>query len=176
MTKNKPAPKVIVIPAKEESAQELEKKKNLRVAAYCRVSTNSEEQLNSYENQKAYYTEKIMTNPDWTMVDVFADEGKTGTSACKRKDFLRMIRQCRQGKIDMILGVVFVLESCIPCKLLPGSLSRKDRPLRLSPLALHCTPDSFALRIRIFLPFRTAAPTLARWTDELPAARRRAEC
>ena len=104
MTKNKPAPKVIVIPAKEESAQELKKKKNLRVAAYCRVSTNSEEQLNSYENQKAYYTEKIMTNPDWTMVDVFADEGKTGTSACKRKDFLRMIRQCRQGKIDMILA------------------------------------------------------------------------
>ena len=104
MMKNKPAPKVIVIPAKEESAQELEKKKNLRVAAYCRVSTNSEEQLNSYENQKAYYTEKIMTNPDWTMVDVFADEGKTGTSACKRKDFLRMIRQCRQGKIDMILA------------------------------------------------------------------------
>ena len=104
MTQNKPAPKVIVIPAKEESAQELEKKKNLRVAAYCRVSTNSEEQLNSYENQKAYYTEKIMTNPDWTMVDVFADEGKTGTSACKRKDFLRMIRQCRQGKIDMILA------------------------------------------------------------------------
>ena len=45
-----------------------------------------------------------MTNPDWTMVDVFADEGKTGTSACKRKDFLRMIRQCRQGKIDMILA------------------------------------------------------------------------
>ena len=104
MMKNKPAPKVIVIPAKEESAQELEKKKNLRVAAYCRVSTNSEEQLNSYENQKAYYIEKIMTNPDWTMVAVFADEGKTGTSACKRKDFLRMIRQCRQGKIDMILA------------------------------------------------------------------------
>lgn len=104
MTQNKPAPKVIVIPAKEETAQELEKKKNLRVAAYCRVSTNSEEQLNSYENQKAYYTEKIMTNPGWTMVDVFADEGKTGTSACKRKDFLRMIRQCRQGKIDMILA------------------------------------------------------------------------
>ena len=104
MTQNKPAPKVIVIPAKEETAQEQEKKKNLRVAAYCRVSTNSEEQINSYENQKAYYTEKIMTNPGWTMVDVFADEGKTGTSACKRKDFLRMIRQCRQGKIDMILA------------------------------------------------------------------------
>ena len=75
-----------------------------RVAAYCRVSTKKDEQLNSYENQKAYYTEKIMANPDWTMADIFADEGITGTSACKRKDFLRMIRHCRQGKIDMILA------------------------------------------------------------------------
>ena len=45
-----------------------------------------------------------MANPDWTMADIFADEGITGTSACKRKDFLRMIRHCRQGKIDMILA------------------------------------------------------------------------
>ena len=58
----------------------------------------------SYENQKAFYTEKIMKNPDWTMVDIFADEGITGTSTCRRKQFLRMIRQCRQGKIDMILA------------------------------------------------------------------------
>lgn len=49
------------------------------------------------------YTDKIMNEPGWTMVDVFADEGKTGTSTCSRKDFLRIIRQCRQGKIDMIL-------------------------------------------------------------------------
>ena len=104
MTQNRPEPKVIVIPAKDESLQEQEKKKNLRVAAYCRVSTKKDEQLGSYENQKAYYTEKIMANPNWTMADIFADEGKTGTSACKRKDFLRMIRQCRQGKIDMILA------------------------------------------------------------------------
>ena len=104
MTQSRPEPKVIVIPAKEESPQDQEKKKNLRVAAYCRVSTKKDEQLNSYENQKAYFTEKIMANPDWTMADIFADEGITGTSACKRKDFLRMIRQCRQGKIDMILA------------------------------------------------------------------------
>ena len=104
MTQSRPEPKVIVIPAKEESPQDQEKKKNLRVAAYCRVSTKKDEQLNSYENQKTYYTEKIMANPDWTMADIFADEGITGTSACKRKDFLRMIRQCRQGKIDMILA------------------------------------------------------------------------
>ena len=104
MTQSRPEPKVIMIPAKEESPQDQEKKKNLRVAAYCRVSTKKDEQLNSYENQKAYYTEKIMANPDWTMADIFADEGITGTSAYKRKDFLRMIRHCRQGKIDMILA------------------------------------------------------------------------
>lgn len=68
------------------------------------MSTKKDEQLGSYENQKAYYTEKIMANPNWTMADIFADEGITGTSACKRKDFLRMIRQCRKGKIDMILA------------------------------------------------------------------------
>ena len=97
------APNVIMIPQKEETAQDLERKRSLRVAAYCRVSTDDEEQLSSYENQRAYYTDKIMKEPGWTMVDVFADEGKTGTSTYARKDFLRMIRQCRQGKIDMIL-------------------------------------------------------------------------
>ena len=97
------APKVIVIPAKAETPQEQAKKRNLRVAAYCRVSTDSEEQLTSYQNQLAYYTEKIMKEPGWTMAGMFADEGITGTSATKRKEFLRMIRQCRQGKIDLIL-------------------------------------------------------------------------
>ena len=101
---NDTAPQVIVIPAKSETPQEQEKKRHLRVAAYCRVSTDSEEQLSSYENQLAYYTEKIMKEPGWTMAGVFADEGITGTSTCKRKEFLRMIRQCRQGKIDMILA------------------------------------------------------------------------
>ncbi len=91
-------------PLKQETPQEQEKKRNLRVAAYCRVSTDSEEQLTSYQNQLSYYTEKIMKEPNWTMAGVFADEGITGTSANKRKEFLRMIRQCRQGKIDMILA------------------------------------------------------------------------
>ena len=104
MAEPRPKRKIIIIPAKKESSQEQAKKRNLRVAAYCRVSTGDEEQLTSYENQKAFYTEKIMKNPDWTMVDIFADEGITGTSTCRRKQFLRMIRQCRQGKIDMILA------------------------------------------------------------------------
>ena len=101
---NETAPRVIKIPAKPESVRQAELQRQLRVAAYCRVSTGDEEQLTSYENQKAFYTEKIMKNPEWTMVDIFADEGITGTSTCRRKDFLRMIRQCRQGKIDMILA------------------------------------------------------------------------
>ena len=75
----------------------------LRVAAYCRVSTDEEEQLNSYESQIAYYTEAIAKNPSWTFAGVYADEGITGTVTSKRKDFLRLMRDCEKGKIDMIL-------------------------------------------------------------------------
>ena len=95
--------KLIVIPPVRETAQSQAEKKQLRVAAYCRVSTDDEEQLTSYEAQVSYYTDKITSNPDWIMADVFADEGKTGTSVKSRKDFQRMIRQCRRGKIDLIL-------------------------------------------------------------------------
>ena len=95
--------KLIVIPPVRETVQSQAEKKQLRVAAYCRVSTDDEEQLTSYEAQMSYYTDKITSNPDWVMADVFADEGKTGTSVKSRKDFQRMIRQCRRGKIDLIL-------------------------------------------------------------------------
>lgn len=98
---NDKKPTVIIIPPKPEAAQA--SKRQLRVAAYCRVSTDDEEQLTSYEAQKNYYTDKIMTNKEWTMAGIFADEGITGTSARKRPEFLRMIRQCKQGKIDIIL-------------------------------------------------------------------------
>ena len=94
-------PTVIVIPANLEAISS--SKRQLRVAAYCRVSTDDEEQLTSYEAQKNYYTDKIMTNKEWTMAGIFADEGITGTSARKRPEFLRMIRQCKQGKIDIVL-------------------------------------------------------------------------
>ena len=97
------APNVIVIPANPALAKARAVRRQLRVAAYCRVSTDSEEQLTSYEAQKKYYTDKIMTNPAWTMAGIFADEGISGTQAAKRPQFLRMIRQCRQKKIDMVL-------------------------------------------------------------------------
>ena len=100
---NQTAPKVITIPPKPEFAQGKAVQRQLRVAAYCRVSTDNEEQLTSYEAQQIYYTDKIMTNKNWTMAGIFADEGITGTSAQKRPEFLKMIRQCRQKKIDIIL-------------------------------------------------------------------------
>ena len=74
-----------------------------RVAAYCRVSTDSEEQLNSYAAQKAYYTQRIEENPDWELAGIFADKGITGTSMKKRAEFKRMIAACKRGRIDMIL-------------------------------------------------------------------------
>jgi DNA invertase Pin-like site-specific DNA recombinase len=95
--------KVITIPAKPELAQPKTARRQLRVAAYCRVSTDDEEQLTSYEAQQTYYTDKIMTNPDWTVAGIFADRGITGTSARKRPEFLKMIRLCRQKKIDVVL-------------------------------------------------------------------------
>ena len=100
---NETAPRVIKIPAKPESEWKTDARRQLRVAAYCRVSTKEEDQANSYEAQKEYYTDKIMSNPAWTMAGIFADKGITGTSVKKREDFMRMIRHCRQKKIDVVL-------------------------------------------------------------------------
>ena len=75
----------------------------MRVAAYCRVSTDSEEQLNSYEAQKTYYTQKIQDSPDWEMAGIYADDGITGTNTKKREEFNRMIQDCMAGNIDMII-------------------------------------------------------------------------
>lgn len=74
-----------------------------RVAAYCRVSTDSEEQLNSYEAQKSYYTQKIADSPDWEMAGIYADEGISGTSMKKRTEFKKMITACKRGRIDLII-------------------------------------------------------------------------
>ena len=99
----KTAPNLITIPANPELAKSRAVQRQLRVAAYCRVSTDDEEQLTSYEARQNSYTNKIMTNPNWTMAGIFADEGITGTSATKRPEFLKMIRRCRQKKIDVVL-------------------------------------------------------------------------
>ena len=75
----------------------------LRVAAYCRVSTNSDEQLTSYKMQKKVYTELIQEKPEWCMAGIYADEGISGTRADKRDEFQRMIRDCYNHKIDYII-------------------------------------------------------------------------
>lgn len=79
---------------------EIEKKK---VCAYCRVSRNTADQLNSYARQIRVYTDLIRRNPDWQMVEIFADEGITGTSASKRPEFQRMLKLCEQKQIDLII-------------------------------------------------------------------------
>jgi len=91
------------IPADESKTSRVAYGKKIKVAAYCRVSTDSEDQMNSYRAQMEYYTKHISENPDWEFVDVYADEGITGTLVKKRENFLRMIRDCEKGKIDMIL-------------------------------------------------------------------------
>lgn len=74
-----------------------------RVCAYARVSTESDDQLNSYFSQIAYYTDLIGKNGEWEMVGIYADEGITGTDMKKRDEFIRMIEDCRLGKIDKII-------------------------------------------------------------------------
>lgn len=74
-----------------------------RVAAYCRVSTKQEEQLNSYEVQVKYYTERINRENGWQLAGIYADKGITGTSTRKRDEFNKMIKACRRHKIDMII-------------------------------------------------------------------------
>lgn len=74
-----------------------------RVAAYVRVSTNGEEQIQSFNSQKQYYQDKIDSNKEWVMVGIYADEGITGTKTTKREQFLKMIDDCMNGLIDIVI-------------------------------------------------------------------------
>lgn len=97
------APNVTVIPAKVRMAENRDKYHQLRVAAYCRVSTEQEEQQNSFAVQVAYYTDLINKKKEWTLAGIFADEGISGTQTKKRTEFNRMIRMCRNKKIDLVI-------------------------------------------------------------------------
>ncbi|QDR81324.1 recombinase family protein [Sporomusa termitida] len=95
---------VSVIPAKPmQVIRGLDIAAKKRVCAYCRVSTDTEEQLSSYETQVSYYEEHIKKRPEWEFAGIYADEGITGTNTKKRTDFHRMIDDCLLGKIDMII-------------------------------------------------------------------------
>ncbi|WP_307992347.1 recombinase family protein [uncultured Clostridium sp.] len=96
---------VTVIPARRRigNTVKMEDKPKLRVAAYCRVSTDSDEQATSYEAQIEHYTNFIQKNEEWQLSGVFADDGISGTNTKKRDEFNRMIEECMAGNIDMII-------------------------------------------------------------------------
>ena len=98
-----PKKTVTLIEPKRSFLVDKEKHRQKRVAAYCRVSTDDEEQLTSYTNQKKVYTEMIGANKEWEFAGLYADEGISGTRADKRPEFQKMIDACLAGKIDYII-------------------------------------------------------------------------
>jgi DNA invertase Pin-like site-specific DNA recombinase len=98
-----PEREVIVIPATIHRGSSKKLDRQLNVAGYCRVSTEQDEQLMSYETQKKYYSELIARTPEWSLAGIYADSGISGATAEKRPDFMKMIRHCKAGKIDLII-------------------------------------------------------------------------
>ena len=96
---------ITIIPATIDPHTRLPKEstQRRRVAAYARVSTDSEEQLTSYEAQVDYYTRYIQSRPDWEFVGVYADEGISATNTKRRESFNRMVQDALDGKIDLIV-------------------------------------------------------------------------
>lgn len=86
-----------------EKREVIKEEKKLKVAAYARVSTSNDMQLESFDTQVEVYTKKILDNPNWEFVGIFADEGKSGTSLRKRDQFNMMIEIAKSGGIDLIL-------------------------------------------------------------------------
>ncbi len=97
------ASNVRVIPTQPQTAEHQSRYHQIRVAAYCRVSTEMEEQQNSYQVQIDYYTDLINKKKEWTLAGIFADEGISGTQTKKRTEFNRMIRMCKRKKIDLVI-------------------------------------------------------------------------
>ena len=97
---NGPQKAVQIIPAKKDLMPEGEKKK-LRVCAYCRVSTDEDNQASSYELQVQNYTKMIRENPEWEFAGIFADESISGTSVLHREQFLAMIEKCKAGETSI---------------------------------------------------------------------------
>lgn len=93
----------IIMPTKIDTSLTTTNKTKLRVAAYARVSTDEDDQANSFKSQVDEYTERITSNPNWEFIGMFADKGITGTQAKKRPEFMRMIDLGMNGKIDLIL-------------------------------------------------------------------------
>lgn len=120
------------MPAREDMAPQHSDDVIYRVAPYCRVSTMSEMQAESFEIQQQYYNEYIAKHPNWTLVRIYADEGISATSVKNRKDFNNMIEDCKAGKIDLIVT---------------KSVSRFARTDTLIQLCTqHCLPFEYDMR------------------------------
>ena len=87
-----------------DESSKVRKVDRLRVAAYCRVSTDDEDQIKSYNSMVKHYTELIQNNEQWVFAGVYADKAITGTKVDKREDFQRLIQDCMDGKIDMVIA------------------------------------------------------------------------
>ena len=111
------------------------------VAPYCRVSTDNKDQLASYELQCQYYKEYVSKHPGWRLYDIYADEGISGTSVKKRTDFLRMIDDCKAGKIDMIIvkNIARFARNVVDCV----ATVRKSK---LTPIVYGGSEQEFGLR------------------------------
>ena len=95
--------RIIVIQPNRKASKSTASRTKLRVAAYCRVSTEEEEQQGSFEIQKEFYTAKINSTPEWKLAGIYADDGISGVHTKKRDGFNQMIQDCKKHKIDLIL-------------------------------------------------------------------------
>jgi len=124
---------VMVIPAVKKFGNTVTKEevKKLSVAAYCRVSTDTEEQATSYDTQVAHYKEYISKNPAWKFAGIYADDGISGTGTKKREEFLRMIDDCMAGKIDMVItkSISRFARNTIDCLKYIRQLKEKNIPV-----------------------------------------------
>lgn len=145
--------KVTIIPPKPEySGTNQIDIRPKRVAAYCRVSTDKEQQEHSFETQKEMYTEMIMMKPNWQMAGIYADEGITGTIAKKRPDFMRMIGDCRKGKIDIIItkSVSRFSRNNLDCLLYVRELKELGIPIIFEKEGINTLQVSSELLITLF--------------------------
>ena len=121
---------VVYIPAKDKK-NIFSENQRLRVCAYCRVSTDSDEQLSSYELQQQHYKDLADHHPNWNLTHIFADEGISGTSTKKRKQFNEMIARCFAGEFDLIVtkSVSRFARNIVDCMSLVRKLKNHRPPI-----------------------------------------------
>ena len=135
---------VTLIPAKKRVGNRIEKeeKPKLRVAAYCRVSTDSDEQAGSYEVQVQHYMEYIRFHKEWQFAGVYSDSGISGCNTKKREGFMGMIADCMEGKIDLILtkSISRFARNTIDCLKYVRQLKEKNIAIIFEKISIHLKP------------------------------------